>query len=258
MTRKVLLIVHQHSSDPGRVARQLLTLGYGLDVRRPSLGDDLPATLDDHAGAIIFGGPMSANDDHLDFIRAEIDWIPLVLDAGKPFLGICLGAQMLARTLGQSVAEHPDGQVEIGFYPIEATEAGRRSGLFDAPIRAYQWHREGFDLPAGAELLATSETFPNQAFRLGNAYGIQFHPEVTNKIMSRWVVKGAERLKSPGAQSAEQQIALRRRCEPGVIRWLRNFLEVWLHHPGTRFCSPSPGGRIRGRLMLEANPKLVE
>ncbi|HJM50934.1 MAG TPA: glutamine amidotransferase [Alphaproteobacteria bacterium] len=233
MTRQVLLIVHQHSSDPGRVARQLRVLGYGLDVRRPALGEALPATLDDHAGAIVFGGPMSANDDHLDFIRAEIDWIPLVLAAGKPFLGICLGAQMLARVLGQRVYEHPEGQAEIGFYPIEATAAGRRAGLFGGPLRAYQWHREGFDLPAGAELLATGEIFPNQAFRLGNAYGIQFHPEVTHKIMSRWVTKGAERLKTPGAQSAEHQLALRRRCEPGVIRWLSHFLQVWLSHPAT-------------------------
>ncbi len=248
MTRQVLLIVHQHSSDPGRVARQLRALGYGLDVRRPSLGDTLPATLDDHAGAIVFGGPMSANDDHLDFIRAEIDWIPTVLDSGKPFLGICLGAQMLARALGQNVAEHPEGQVEIGFYPIEATAAGRRSGLFEAPFRAYQWHREGFEIPAGAELLATSAIFPNQAFRLGNAYGIQFHPEVTNKIMSRWVVKGAERLTSPGAQSAEQQIALRRRCEPGVIRWLQHFLEIWLRRPGSAAEQPAKFSAVRSVL----------
>ena len=82
----------------------------------------------EHAAAIIFGGPMSANDGD-DFIRREIDWIAVPLRENKPFLGICLGAQMLARHLGGRVFSHPDGHAEVGYYPIRPTESGLRSAI---------------------------------------------------------------------------------------------------------------------------------
>ena len=146
----------------------------------------------DHAGVVIFGGPMSANDED-DFIRREIEWIAVPLKEKKPFLGICLGAQMCARHLGGRVFPHPTGHVEIGYYPIRPTAAGR--AVVDPwPERVYQWHREGFDLPAGAELLAEGDTFAVQAFRYGPAaYALQFHPEVTHAMMHRWTTRGHER-----------------------------------------------------------------
>ena len=104
----VLIVLHQETSTPGRVGNVLRTLGHGLDIRRPRFGDSLPETLDGHAGAVIFGGPMSANDPD-DFVRREIDWIAVPLREQRPFLGICLGAQMLARQLGAPVAPHPLG-----------------------------------------------------------------------------------------------------------------------------------------------------
>jgi hypothetical protein len=94
----VLIVLHQETSTPGRVGNALRALGHPLDVRRPRFGDPLPATLDDHAGAVVFGGPMSANDPD-DFVRREIDWISVPLREQRPFLGICLGAQMLAMQL---------------------------------------------------------------------------------------------------------------------------------------------------------------
>jgi GMP synthase (glutamine-hydrolysing) len=227
MSANVLLIVHQQHSDPGRVAAELQRLGYGLDLRRPSCGDALPANLEAHAGAIIFGGPMSANDEHLDFIPREMDWIGTALKSGKPFLGICLGAQLLARHLGAKVATHPEGWHEIGYYPVVPTEAG--SGLFERDFHAFEWHREGFDLPRDATLLATGRHFPHQAFRVGNnAFGLQFHPEVTPEIMDRWTNRSAEKLTLPGAQSQAEQLALRERHEPGIERWLSRFLQHWL------------------------------
>src|SRR5579863_9645731 len=95
----VLVILHQETSTPGRIGNALRALGYPLDIRRPRFGDALPTTLEQHAGAVIFGGPMSANDTD-EFIRREIDWIAVPLLERRPFLGICLGAQMLARQLG--------------------------------------------------------------------------------------------------------------------------------------------------------------
>src|SRR6267154_2419890 len=95
----VLIVLHQETSTPGRVGNALRALGHGLDSRRPRFGDPLPETLDNHAGAVIFGGPMSANDPD-DYIRRAIDWIGGPLREQRPFLGICLGAQMLAMQLG--------------------------------------------------------------------------------------------------------------------------------------------------------------
>jgi len=100
-SRRVLIVLHQEQSTPGRIGRLLRERGIALDIRRPRFGDPLPATLSDHLGAIVFGGPMSANDDD-DYVRREIDWIGVPLAEDKPFLGICLGAQMLARHLGQA------------------------------------------------------------------------------------------------------------------------------------------------------------
>lgn len=226
MKDQILLVVHQQSSDPGRVARQLRSRGYGLDIRTPSGGDDLPATMDDHSGAIVFGGPMSANDDHLDFVRHEIDWLSVALKSGKPFLGICLGAQMLVRNLGGKVELHPEERVEIGYHPIAPTEKGK--SVFPDSMCVYQWHKEGFEIPKGVERLATGPVFENQAFRYGNAYGIQFHPEVTNGIMLRWLTAAAHMLDSEGAQGHADQVRARRRHDGATIRWLSDFLDIWL------------------------------
>ncbi len=122
----VLIVLHQESSTPGRVGNALRALGHPLDIRRPRFGDALPETLDEHAGAVIFGGPMSANDGD-DYVRREIDWIEVPLREQRPFLGICLGAQMLAKQLGASVAPHPQGRAEIGYYPIRPTRRRPRA-----------------------------------------------------------------------------------------------------------------------------------
>ena len=123
MQKSILIVLHQENSTPGRVGNALRDLGYNLDVRRPRFDDPLPETMAEHSAAIIFGGPMSANDPD-DFIRREIDWIAVPLRDNKPYLGICLGAQMFARQLGGKVFRHPKGHAEIGYYPIRPTAAG--------------------------------------------------------------------------------------------------------------------------------------
>jgi GMP synthase (glutamine-hydrolysing) len=226
MIAPVLIVLHQEQSIPGRVGHYLQGRGIPLDIRRPRYGDPLPDTLAAHSGAVIFGGPMSANDPD-DYIRTETEWIKVPLREGKPFLGICLGAQMLARHLGATVAEHPEGKAEIGYYPIAATRAGRT--LMPAwPKAVYQWHREGFDLPAGSELLAEGELFRAQAFRYGRAaYGVQFHAEVTHAMMCRWLLKGQARLTMPGARCYEQHFADRLVYDFAIRTWLCDFLDHW-------------------------------
>src|SRR5215831_10591956 len=176
--KKIAIVVHQQHSRPGRVGALLNKRGYELHRICPNFGCHLPQDMSDYAGVVIFGGPMSANDcGSLAGIRSELEWIPKVVEAGVPFLGLCLGAQLLTRALGGRVGPHPDGHIEAGYVTIEPTEAGRP--WIKGPMTVYQFHREGMDLPDCCELLATGETFFNQAFRYGpNAFGFQFHPEV--------------------------------------------------------------------------------
>jgi GMP synthase (glutamine-hydrolysing) len=227
LTQRILVVLHQEHSNPGRIGRLLRERGYRLDVRRPRFGDALPRNFEAHDAAIIFGGPMSANDGD-DYIRREIDWIGVALRAEKPFLGICLGAQMLARHLGHRVGPHPQGRVEVGYYPIRATEAGRATWP-DLPNKVYQWHREGLDLPNGATLLAEGDDFAVQAYRVGQtAYGLQFHPEVTYQMMCRWTTGGFDRLAMPGARPREHHFRDWHLYDANVGRWLDAFLGNWL------------------------------
>lgn len=225
---KVLIVLHQEHSTPGRLGLGLQARGYQLDIRRPRFGDPLPKTLADHAGVIIFGGPMSANDADA-WLRREVNWIAVPLEEKKPFLGICLGAQMLARHLGHRVRPHPQGRVEVGYYPIEPTEQGKRICECPFPRHVYQWHREGFDLPRGATLLAKGQDFAAQAFRYGPAaFGLQFHPEVTFAVMCRWMVFNAERMASPGAHPRHRHLQGWFCHDRAMARWSDAFLRTWL------------------------------
>jgi GMP synthase (glutamine-hydrolysing) len=229
MPDPVLIILHQEHSTPGRVGQALKSRGYSLDIRRPRLGDPLPETLAQHAGVVLFGGPMSANDSE-DFIRREIDWLAVPLAEEKPFLGICLGAQLLVRQLGGNVYFHPEGKVEVGYYPIRPTAIGRSVCAF-WPDHVYQWHREGFDLPSNAALVAEGDTFPVQAFRYGPcAYAIQFHPEVTHAMMCRWTTRGHERLSLPGAKPRVAHFEDRAVHDYAIRAWLTAFLDHWTGH----------------------------
>ena len=196
--------MHQEQSRPGRVGALLEKRGYELHRLCPNLGCNLPEDMSDYAGVVIFGGPMSANDcGTLAGIKCELDWIPKVIEAGVPYLGLCLGAQLLTRAVGGRVSPHPEGKVEIGYVDIEPTEAGR--AWFKGPMKVYQWHREGMHIPDCCELLATNDTYPVQGFRCGpNAFGFQFHPEVTLEMKEIWTLnsRAPEAARRPAARRA--------------------------------------------------------
>ena len=234
----ILVILHQEQSTPGRIGRLLEHRGHRLDIRRPRFGDPLPTTMREHAGAIYFGGPMSANDGD-DFVKREIEWIGVPLREGKPFLGVCLGAQMLARHLGERVYRDPDGRAEIGYYPVRPTEAGHACCASPFPEKVYQWHREGFDLPRGATLLAEGADFRTQAIRYGDhAYGLQFHPEVTFAMICRWTTKAADRMDAPGAQPGHCHREDWFRFDGPIHRWIDAFLQDWLRPSPARVTRP--------------------
>ena len=227
----ILVLVHQKTSTPGRIGELLEERGYRIDRRCACIGEDIPESVDGYAGVVVFGGPMSANDDGCsEGIRKELDFIPKVLDAGVPFFGICLGGQLLARVLGANVAPHADGHVEVGYYRVSPTDAGRH--LFEHSEHFYQFHREGFEVPETATLLATgAESYPNQAFSYGNALGIQFHPEITRAMIDRWTMGGAHRMDCPGGQPRRAHLIGHRLFDAGIERWSRNAL-TWLGMPG--------------------------
>lgn len=225
--KPILVILHQESSTPGRVGHKLRDRGHALDIRRPVLGCALPQTLEEHDGVVIFGGPVSAYDDE-PYLKAEADWIAVPLREEKPLLGLCLGAQLMAMHLGAKVKPNPEGQVEVGYYPIKPTAEGEE--LIHWPDMVYQWHQDGFDLPDGAVRLAQADgAFPEQAFQVGPAaFGLQFHPELTTAMTYRWTIKGAHRMAAPGAQSRKAHLEGRLMYDGVVDDWLEQFLDLWL------------------------------
>jgi len=223
--KPVCIVLHQEQSNPGHVGQWFRRNGHALDIRKPRYGDALPATLEHHCGAVVFGGPMSANDKD-EFIRQETEWIGVALKEEKPFLGICLGAQMLANHLGAKVGFHADELAEIGYYPLTTTTDGIRLGPF--PDHVYQWHREGFELAHGARLLATSSgAYPNQAFGYGSCIGVQFHPEITCAQVHRWTGHNPSRLGMKGARERHEHIDGHLHHSPKVHAWLDRFLRRW-------------------------------
>lgn len=224
----ILIILHRACGDTGKIGQILIQRGYVLDIRCVLEGDSLPKP-ENYAAVIVFGGLMSANDcQKLPGIRAEIDWIPSVIATHVPYLGICLGAQLLARSLGAGVARKPDESVEIGFHHIRPTRQNC-AVLPKQGLRFYQWHLEGFSIPENCERLAESDNFPNQAFMLNEqTIGLQFHPEATREMIDCWVQREPENLRLTGAQSYKTQVELFRACDSDITEWLESFLTRWL------------------------------
>ncbi len=139
---------------------------------------DLPS-LADFDLLVVLGGPMSVNDEaELPWLIAEKQFVKAAVLAGKPVLGICLGAQLIANSLGARV--YRNGQKEIGWFPVEACNTNSNTFCFPAKTEVFHWHGETFDLPPGAIHLASSEACSHQAFQIGKrTIGLQFHLETT-------------------------------------------------------------------------------
>lgn len=182
------IIQNDPQVPPGNIAENLDAAGILYAVHHPYAGDPLPE-LRDVSALIVMGGAMGANDDSRHpFLRDLKIFIKTAVLADVPYLGVCLGGQLLAAALGAQVVSNR--WEELGSLPVALTAEGHRDALLaglPGEIDTFQWHHDSFDIPDGALLLASSPVCRHQAFRVGSvAWGTQFHPEVTEPIIRDW------------------------------------------------------------------------
>jgi GMP synthase (glutamine-hydrolysing) len=184
---RVLVFRHVPFEGLGLLAPALDAHGIAFDYCDLYQSGAMPPDASSYAGLIFMGGPMSVNDE-LPFVLEEMQLIECAAAQNMPMLGICLGAQMIARALGGRV--YRNAEKEIGWFDIHLTEAGLRDAILGhlAPVETvFHWHGDTFDLPRGAEWLASSQRTRYQAFRVGQSiYGLQFHLEVTPAMIADW------------------------------------------------------------------------
>ncbi|HIG69104.1 MAG TPA: type 1 glutamine amidotransferase [Myxococcales bacterium] len=186
------LLIFQHVAHELLGTLHPLLRNHGFRNHYINFGRDPHAepSLDGYHGIVVLGGPMNVDQvDAFPHLKTEVRLLKQAIASEMPVLGICLGAQLLAKALGAQV--RPNGEKEIGWYDVEPTTAGREDPLFahfETREKIFQWHSDTFEIPEGAVHLATSPACSNQAFRFGaNAYGFQFHLEVDPPMIERWL-----------------------------------------------------------------------
>lgn len=201
--KPVLVLQNLTPDHAAYLAAWLRREGHAFDIFDSEAGQAYPERIDGYAALAVLGGEMSANDD-LASLRQSERLILQAMDAGVPVIGHCLGGQLMARALGVRV--HASPQPEIGWQPMQIVDSpSARDWFGTAPEQiVYHWHSEAFELPPGAELLATSPSCPNQAYAIGPHLGMQFHVELDAAKLAVW--------------AASQ--------DPVFLRWQREYASV--------------------------------
>lgn len=177
----ITIIQHGEAEPPGSISEYLETRNLPYTVLRTFDDDPLPAI--PPSRLIILGGQMSANDEAVyPFLAQEKQLIQKAIGRQSTVFGICLGAQLIAASCGKRVFPHIR---EMGWSTVHGTTAAWQK-IFPESFEVFQWHNDTFDLPDGAQLLAQNSTITNQAFSIGTALGVQFHPEVTQPVIREW------------------------------------------------------------------------
>ncbi len=185
----VLIMKHIEIEGPGLIEYCLKQGNIPYQIINLQTGIHFPK-FDDLTHIVILGGPMNVyEEDRYPFLREEDLFIKESIQRGKSILGICLGAQLIAKALGAKV--YKASVKEIGWYDVSLTEIGSKDPLFSTlpkTFPVFQWHEDTFELPRGSKLIATSPSVPHQAFRYGEkVYGLQFHLEVMEEMIHEWM-----------------------------------------------------------------------
>lgn len=185
----ILIIKHIDIEGPGTFGDFLISKGVAFRVLELGAGEKLPSNLKGIQAVVVLGGPMNVyEEDKYPFLKDENAFIQRVLQEEIPYFGICLGSQLLSKAAGGRVVQSP--VKEIGWYTVKLTPDGQSDPFlkgFREDEEIYHWHGDMFEIPEGGALLASGSGCPHQAFRVGkNAYGIQFHVEVTDKSIKEW------------------------------------------------------------------------
>jgi len=232
-----LVLQHLDIESPALIADVLKEAGHQLTTIHLYRGDTLPTAMAGIDGIIIMGGPDSANDPTTP-MQQELAWVKAAMDLGMPMLGICLGAQVMARAAGASII--PSSVRELGWFSVMVTAEAAHDPLFSLmpdALPVFQWHGETFTITDAMHLVATNPQVPAQAFRLARAqYGLQFHLEIDALMIASWIAYGASERDELGHEgiallhkdTALYLDAMRDYCQRLVQAWLG---EVALQNP---------------------------
>ena len=239
-----LVLQHLDIEPPALLGDHLLKEGHMLETVHIDHAETIPDTLTGYAGLIVMGGPMSTNDDS-PFIKEEIALLQQALAKDFPVLGICLGAQLLARAADAEILPSP--QRELGWYPLFPTPDGKTDALFSSlpvdGLKVFQWHGETFSLPDNATHLALCPNVPNQAFRLGSCqYGLQFHVEVDGTIIRQWIDAGESERKHMGENGIKNILHNMPQCLSAMQSFCDTMCGNWLALASLRMEKEMPDG----------------
>ena len=185
----ILFIKHIDIEGPETLGEFFAARGYASQTIDLSRGEDLPTDFADIQAVVVLGGPMNVDEeDKYPFLRSENIFIEKILAAQIPYLGICLGSQLLAKAAGAKVTKN--SVEEIGWSTVRLTSDGRTDPLFaglNEDVLVFQWHGDTFAIPSVGKWLASSPECRHQALKVGScAYGLQFHVEITDKSIIDW------------------------------------------------------------------------
>ncbi len=192
---RIHVLQHEPYEGPGLIHEWANERGHEIVITEVFNNRQLPK-VNTFDWLVIMGGAMSVNEEDIyAWLKPEKELVRKAVAAGKIILGICLGAQMVASALGKKV--YKNTRKEIGWFPIALTEAGMQHSFLSAGWHNqtfFHWHGETFDLPEGAQLLASSIACTNQAFTIGKVWAFQFHPEVNTQVLNQMVSSGKQEL----------------------------------------------------------------
>ena len=228
----IYFIKHIDIEGPGTFGDFLKRKDIPFKIIDLGAKEKLPKLTKDVAAIVVLGGPMNVyEEDKYSFLKDEDRFIKDIIAKKIPFMGICLGSQLLSKAAGSTVTKSP--VKEVGFFDVELTKDGKVDPLFkglENKINIYHWHGDMFNIPSGGKLLATANGCPHQAFKVGPyAYGLQFHVEITDVSINEWAteyIKDHAELKTKMEKMMMDYYAKRKEFNSTAEQIYTNFLKI--------------------------------